>query len=280
MPNRRRTEKEHEAIPCRSRGTVRGRIRSAGRRAGCRTAIAVSPGQLKIEVHADAAAVSRRAAALVADAARRAIERSDRFVLALSGGSTPRAMLRLLAAESIDWRKVHLTQVDERVAPVNSPERNLTDLRELLLARIALPGARFHPLPVDDDSDLLAAAERHARLLARLAGAPPSLDLVQLGLGADGHTASLVPGDPVLDVSDVDVAVTASYMGCRRMTLTIPVINRAHCILWLVAGEQKADVLARMLGGDPSLPASRIRQASALLLADRAAAALLRPRAT
>lgn len=232
---------------------------------------------MKIEVHADAAAVSRRAAAFVAEASRRAIERSDRFVMALSGGSTPRALLRLMTAESIDWRKVHLTQVDERVAPVNSPERNLTDLRELLLARIALPGTQFHPLPVDD-ADLLAAAERHARLLARLAGAPPLLDLVQLGLGADGHTASLVPGDPVLDVSDADVAVTASYKGCRRMTLTLPMINRAHRILWLVTGEQKAEVLARMIEGDPSLPASRIHQASALLLADHAAARL-RPQA-
>lgn len=229
---------------------------------------------MKIEVHADAAAVSRRAAALVADASRRAVERHDRFVLALSGGNTPRALLRLLTAESIDWRNVHLTQVDERVVPEHSPERNLSDLRELLLAHVPLPAVQFHPLPVDA-ADLLAAAERHARLLARLAGDSPLLDLVQLGLGADGHTASLVPGDPVLDVSDAEVAVTASYKGWRRMTLTLPIINRARCILWLVTGAQKAEVLARMIRGDPSLPASRIRQASALLLADHAAAARL-----
>ena len=230
--------------------------------------------RLKIEVHADVAAVSRRAAALVAEASRRAIAQRDRFVLALSGGNTPRAMLRMLAAESIDWHKVHLTQVDERVAPVHSRERNLSDLREFLLARIALPAEQFHPMPVDDDADLPAAAERHARLLERLAGAPPLLDLVQLGLGADGHTASLVPGDPVLDVTDNDVAVAESYQGCRRMTLTLPIINRALCILWLVTGEQKADALARMVQGDPSLPASRVRQASALLLADHDAARL------
>ena len=199
---------------------------------------------------------------------------SGRFVLALSGGSTPRAMLRMLATEAIDWRRVHLTQVDERVAPAESAERNLSDLQTLLLAAVPLPAAQFHPMPVDD-ADLPAAAGRHAQVLALLAGAPPRLDLVQLGLGGDGHTASLVPGDPALDVSDADVAVTASYQGCRRMTLTLPIINRARCILWLVTGGQKAEVLARMVRGDPSLPASRIRQASALLLADQAAAARL-----
>ncbi len=230
--------------------------------------------QPKIEVHADVAAVSRRAAALVAEVSRRAIERRDRFVLALSGGSTPQSMLRLLATESIDWRKVHLTQVDERIAPVHGPDRNLTDLHTFLLTSIALPGSQFHPMPVDD-ADPALAAERHARLLARLAGTPPLLDLVQLGLGTDGHTASLVPGDPILDVRDADVAISATYNGWRRMTLTLPLINRARCILWLVTGEQKADVLARMIHRDPSLPASRIRRTSALLLADHAAASRL-----
>ncbi len=200
-------------------------------------------------------------------------------MLALSGGSTPRTMLGMLTAESIDWRKVHLTQVDERVAPLHGPDRNLTDLQELLLARIPLPAAQFHPMPVDD-ADPALAAERHARLLARLAGAPPLLDLVQLGLGADGHTASLAPGDPILDVTDADVAVTSLYKGWRRMTLTFPLINRARCILWLVTGEQKADVLARMVGRDPSLPASRIRQGAALLLVDQAAASCLPPAQT
>ena len=233
---------------------------------------------MKIEVHADAAAASRRAAAWIAEISRQAIERRGRFVLALSGGSTPRAMLHHLATESIDWRNVHLTQVDERVAPVDSPERNLSDLQELLLAGVPLPVMQFHPMPVDDP-DLPAAAERHAQLLARLAGTPPLLDLVQLGLGADGHTASLVPGEPALDVNDADVAVTASYNGWRRMTLTLPSINRARRILWLVTGEQKADVLARMVRGDPSLPASRIPRASALLLADSAAAVRLPSRA-
>jgi 6-phosphogluconolactonase len=227
---------------------------------------------LKIEVHADAAAVSRRAAAWIAEAASEAISQRDRFALALSGGNTPRQMLRLLATEIIDWRKVHAVQVDERVVPIDSPDRNLMHLRDTLLARVPLPAAQVHPMPVDD-ADLAAAAERYGRLLARLAGSPPILDLVQLGLGADGHTASLVPGDAALDVIRADVAVTAAYKGQRRMTLTFPIINRARRILWLVTGEDKAEALARLVQGDPSLPASRVSREPALLLADRAAAA-------
>jgi len=229
---------------------------------------------LTIEVHADAAAVSRRAADWIAAIARQAIAQRDRFVLALSGGNTPWRMLRLLATETIDWNKVHVVQVDERVAPAGSLDRNLTHLRETLLARITLPAAQFHPMPVDD-ADLDAAAERYAQLLARLAGSPPLIDLVHLGLGADGHTASLVPGDAVLEVRRADVAVTATYNGRRRMTLTFPLINRARRILWLVTGGDKADAVARLVQGDPSMPASRIRREPALLLVDRDAAALL-----
>jgi len=234
---------------------------------------------LKIEVHADAAAVSRRAAAWIAEVAKQAIERRDRFVLALSGGNTPRQMLRILAAEAIDWHKVHLAQVDERVAPMGSPDRNLTHLRDTLLARVPLPAGQVHPMPVED-ADLAAAAERYGQLLVRLAGSPPLLDLVQLGLGADGHTASLVPGDAALEVSRADVAVTATYHGRRRMTLTFPIINRARRILWLVTGEDKAEAVARLAQGDPSLPASRISREPALLLADRAAAARLASQAS
>ncbi|MBS1191926.1 MAG: 6-phosphogluconolactonase [Rhodocyclaceae bacterium] len=229
---------------------------------------------LKIEVHADAAAASRRAAAWIAEAAVQAIEQRNRFVLALSGGSTPRQMLRILAAEAIDWRKVHLIQVDERVAPLGSPERNLTQLRDALLVHIPLPEGQIEPMPVEN-TDLAAAAKRYGRLLVRLAGSPALLDLVQLGLGADGHTASLVPGDAALEVSRADVAVTAPYNGWRRMTLTLPIINRARRILWLVTGADKAEAVARLVQGDPSLLASRISRESALLLVDRAAVALL-----
>ena len=229
---------------------------------------------LKIEVHADAAAVSRRAAAWIAEAARQAIGQRDRFVLALSGGRTPWQMLRILAAEAIDWHKVHVMQVDERVAPADDPGRNLTHLRDALLVHAPIPAAQVYAMPVEDP-DLAAAAGRYGRLLAGVAGAPPVLDLVQLGLGTDGHTASLVPGDAALEIGGADVAVTAAYKGRRRMTLTFPIINRARRILWLVTGEDKAEAVTRLVEGDLSLPAGRVRREPALLLADRAAAARL-----
>ncbi len=224
-----------------------------------------------MEVHGDAAAVARRAATWIAQVAGDALARRDRFVLALSGGRTPLPMLHCLADQALDWRRIQVVQVDERVAPSHSPDRNLTQLQAALVGRVPLPAAQLHPMPVED-ADLAAAARRYARLLASLAGAPPLLDLVQLGLGADGHTASLVPGDVALAISDADVAVTAIYQGRRRMTLTLPIINRARHILWLVTGADKADVLARLLRGDPALPASGVGRRQALLLADRAAA--------
>jgi 6-phosphogluconolactonase len=225
---------------------------------------------LKIEVLADAAKASQRAAAWIAELAEQTISLRGHFVLGISGGSTPRQMLGMLAAEVIDWRKVDLVQVDERIAPLGSPDRNLTQLRDLLLARIPLPAEQFHAMPVDA-SDLAAAAERYVQLLARLAGTPPRLDLVQLGLGADGHTASLVPGSAAIDVRDTDVTLTPAYQGWRRMTLTVAAINRARHILWLITGEEKASALKGVIEGDPLLVASSIDRDPALILADRAA---------
>jgi 6-phosphogluconolactonase len=126
-------------------------------------------------------------------------------------------------------------------------------------------------MPVESP-DLEAAAKEYAKVLAKIAGAPPVLDLVHLGLGPDGHTASLVPGDAVLQVNDADVAVTGIYQGRRRMTLTYPVINRSRRVLWLVTGSEKAEMLVRLRNGDPSIPAGRVDQQRALVLADRAAA--------
>jgi 6-phosphogluconolactonase len=227
---------------------------------------------LPMEVHPDASAVARRAATWIADVARQSIQERGRFVVALSGGNTPLQMLRFLATETIEWQNVYVVQVDERVAPDGSPDRNLTQLREALLARVPIPAGQLYPMPVEAD-DLAAAAKGHGQLLARLAGLPPVLDLVQLGLGADGHTASLVPGDAAVETHDADVAVTASYKGWRRMTLTFPIINRARRILWLVTGAEKSAVVARLVLGDDSLLASRIKRASALAMVDQAAAA-------
>jgi 6-phosphogluconolactonase len=183
-------------------------------------------------------------------------------------------MLRDLAGEQVPWEAVHLVQVDERVAPAGHPDRNLTHLRDSLLTRVPLRPEQIHAMPVEAP-DLTAAAESYAQSLRDLAGSPPVLDLVHLGLGPDGHTASLVPGDPVLNVTDADVALTGAYQGRRRMTLTYPILNRSRHILWLVTGGDKAGPLARLRGADSSIPAGRVRQDHGRVLADRAAAAEL-----
>jgi len=227
---------------------------------------------MKIEVLADADAVAARAAALIAATARTAAAAGARCVVAVSGGHTPWVMLRALAGETVPWASVQIVQVDERVAPAGDPDRNLTHLTESLLQRAPLAAAQMLPMPVES-SDLDAAAARYAERLRTIAGSPPVLDLVHLGLGPDGHTASLVPGDAVLEVTDMDVALTGTYQGRRRMTLTYPMLNRARRVLWVVTGGDKAPMLARLRAGDRSIPAGRVRGDDALVLADRAAAA-------
>jgi 6-phosphogluconolactonase len=226
---------------------------------------------VKIEVYPDEDVVARKAAAVIAAEARAAASSRGRFIMAVSGGRTPWSMLRALAADELPWPQVHVVQVDERVAPAADPDRNLAHLRASLLDRAPLPPDHIHAMPVEA-ADLDRAAEQYARTLREVAGSPPVLDLVHLGLGPDGHTASLVPGDPVLDITDADVAATGSYHGRRRMTLTFPAINRSRLVLWLVTGGEKAAALVRLREGDRSIPASRVRQDRSLVLADRAAA--------
>src|SRR5262249_26674373 len=173
--------------------------------------------------------------------------------MAVSGGHTPWQMLRLLAAEDVPWKSVHVVQVDERIAPAGDPDRNLTHLRASLLEHAPLPPEHIHAMPVET-ADLSAAAASYAQLLRELAGTPAVLDLVHLGLGPDGHTASLVPGDASLDVTDRDVAITGVYQKRNRMTLTYPIINRARKILWLVTGGEKAGMLVRLRAADPAIP--------------------------
>lgn len=227
---------------------------------------------MKIEVLPEADAVARAGAAFIAAEARAAVAARGRFVVAISGGRTPWKMLRALADEPMPWADVHVAQVDERVAPPGDPDRNLTHLHESLLAHCPLDSRNVHAMPVESP-DLEAASERYALTLREIAGSPAVLDVTHLGLGADGHTASLVPGDPVLDTISDDVAVTGMYQGRRRMTLTYPVLNRSRRILWLVTGSDKADMLPRLSQGDPSIPAGRLRRDQAMVFADRAAAA-------
>jgi 6-phosphogluconolactonase len=193
-----------------------------------------------------------------------------RFVMAVSGGKTPWQMLRALADEDVPWSGVHVVQVDERIAPAGDPDRNLTHLRESLLEHAPLPADHVYAMPVEE-ADLDEAARRYARILEQIAGSPPVLDLAHLGLGPDGHTASLVPGDPVLEVVDRDVAMTGIYMLRRRMTLTYPILNRSRRMLWLITGADKAAMLPRLRAADASIPAGRVRQEEALVLADRSA---------
>jgi 6-phosphogluconolactonase len=229
---------------------------------------------MRIEVYPDADSVASEAAKLIAEEARTSVASSGRFVMAISGGHTPWIMLRALASEKVPWNAVHVVQVDERVAPAGDPDRNLTHLRESLLEHAPLRAEQIHAMPVES-SNLEAACAEYAKTLQTLAGSPPVLDLVHLGLGADGHTASLVPGDPVLDMKDADVALTGIYQGRRRMTLTYPTIDRSRRVLWLVTGSEKAGMLPRLRAGDAQIPAGRVRADHALVLADRAAAARL-----
>jgi 6-phosphogluconolactonase len=226
---------------------------------------------MNIEVLDSADSVAQRAAAIIAGDARKAIAARGRFVMAVSGGHTPWLMLRALGTAEVPWSAVHVVQVDERVAPGGHPDRNLTHLRESLLARAPLVPEQIHDMPVESP-DLDTAASQYAATLRQLAGSPAVLDLVHLGLGPDGHTASLVPGDPVLNVKDADVAVTGSYQGRRRMTLTYPIVNRSRRVLWVVTGSEKEQMLNRLMGGDDSIPAGRVCCERALLIADNAAA--------
>jgi 6-phosphogluconolactonase len=208
----------------------------------------------------DAASLASRAASFVAERARDAVIDGGPFTFAVSGGKTPWAMFTELAGEEVPWRAVEIFQVDERVAPVGDPDRNLTHLRQSL----GKAPARLLAMRVEDP-DLEAAAAAYSELL------PGRFDLVHLGLGPDGHTASLVPGDPVLEVDDRLVALTQPYQEHRRMTLTYPALARAEEILWLISGEDKRDALSKLLAGDRSIPAGRVQARHSTILADSSA---------
>jgi 6-phosphogluconolactonase len=226
----------------------------------------------RVLIFADAEAVAKEAAKVIAAEARSAVAARGRFVMAVSGGRTPWQMLRALAGEAVPWDCVHVMQVDERIAPAGDPDRNLTHLRESLLGHAPLQPENIHAMPVEA-ADLEAAARSYASTLGIIAGTPPVLDLAHLGLGPDGHTASLIPQDPVLNVTDLDVALTGIYQKRRRMTLTYPMLNRSRRILWVVTGSEKAQMFVRLCDGDVSIPAGRIQHKRALMLADQNAAA-------
>jgi 6-phosphogluconolactonase len=215
----------------------------------------------QFEVLADADAVAGAAARLVAERARGAVAAHGHFRFAVSGGRTPWAMFAQLAGEDVPWDKVVIYQVDERVAPDGDPDRNLVHL----LGALGDVPAEVLPMPVDL-ADLHQAAADYAALL------PGRFDLVHLGLGPDGHTASLVPGDPVLEEHHNLVGVTQPYQDHVRMTLTYRALARADQLLWLVVGADKKAPLARLRAGDQSIPAGRVEAQASLILADATAA--------
>lgn len=229
---------------------------------------------MKVEVYKDADSVAQAAASIIAADARAAIAVRGRFTFAVSGGHTPWIMLRALAGEDVPWSGVHVYQVDERIAPAGDPGRNFTHLQDSFLRHVPLTPDKIHAMPVES-ADLEAGCSQYALTLRDVAGSPVVFDLVHLGLGPDGHTASLVPGDPALAVTDKDVTLSGVYQGRRRMTLTYPAINRARRILWVVTGGEKVEMLRRLREGDGSIPAGRVSRDQALLLADRAAAGQL-----
>ena len=227
---------------------------------------------MKQEILSTSDAVAARAAQIIASDARAAVAARRRFVMAVSGGRTPWQMLRALANEEMPWANVHVVQVDERIAPAGDKDRNLTHLCESLLSHAPIPENQIHAMPVEA-ADLDQACRDYTALLNSICGNPAVIDLTHLGLGPDGHTASLIPGDPVCEVHDAEVALTGLYQNRRRMTLTYPILNRSRHVLWVVTGAEKAPMLPCLLAGDAGIPAGPIAQANATLLADAPAAA-------
>ena len=223
---------------------------------------------MKIEVLDNADMAAQRAASFIAGEARKSLALRGCFILAVSGGKTPWKMLHALADEDVPWEGMHIIQVDERIAPEGHPDRNMTHLRNSLIGHCPILPERIHAMQVEEN-DPEAASAGYARTIREIAGSKAIIDLIHLGLGHDGHTASLIPGDPVLNVTDRDVAVTGIYQGRHRLTLTYPVINRARKILWLVTGSEKSEMLQRLLHSDLSIPAGHVSHKNAMVLADK-----------
>ena len=211
---------------------------------------------------ADDEEAARRASELIIEAGSKALAERGEFNLALSGGKDPWRMVELISEANLDWESTRIFQVDERIAPAGDDDRNLTHMVEALPIDLQ---TRIRPMPVTDE-DLAAATARYAEEL------PDALDAVHLGIGPDGHTASLVPNDPVLEVTDRKVAITGGeYQDRRRMTITYPVLAAARMIVWLVTGDDKQDALAKLRAGDESVPAGRVRNDAMTIVADASA---------
>jgi 6-phosphogluconolactonase len=225
---------------------------------------------LRIVVADDAAAAARRAADIVVAACRTAVHERSRAVIALSGGATPWPLFELLSVADMPWPSVFIAQVDERIAPAADPRRNLRRIQEIFVEQGSLPRSNLLAMPVIGVRAEVAAAT-YQWTLESVAGAPLRLDLVQLGLGPDGHTASLLPGDAVLSVRNRDVALSGPYDGLRRMTLTAPALNRARARVWLVTGPGKQEALEQLVQGNGDTPAVTIAREESTLVTEASA---------
>lgn len=221
---------------------------------------------MKLKVLPDIERVAQQAVKIITRVAQERIQQSGQFSFAVSGGSTPWIMLRQLAISNLDWGKVALFQTDERIVPAGDPQRNLVQIKQQLLDHSALKQDQIFAMPVEQ-TDLESAARDYSQELHKRCGNPPILDLIHLGLGEDGHTASLLPGDSAL-TSHETIAISNEYQGLRRMTMTYSVINAARHRLWIVTGAKKRAMLERLYHGDRSIPAGRVERDNAIILAD------------
>ena len=232
----------------------------------------------QLEISANQAQLAQRAADLLASQLVQVLAERQRALLALAGGTTPAAAYRLLGQHPLAWDRVDVLLGDERWVGPQDPSSNARMLHETLLAQGPAREARFHPVPTERATPL-ASAEAFGEILGQLApGDPPVLDLILLGLGDDGHTASLFPGSAAAGVTDRSVAV-GEGKGLERITLTAPVLSAARQVIILVSGAAKQEALRRLL--DPSesplrTPAKLVQPSSpVLVLADAAAAGLV-----
>lgn len=225
---------------------------------------------MKLLVLPDIDSVSQQAVKIITRFAQDRINQNNQFLFAVSGGSTPWLMLRQLADSDLTWSKVLLFQTDERIAPAGDSQRNLVHIKQQLMDHSTFTLRQIYAMPVEQ-ADLKSAAHQYAEELRKLCGNPPTLDLIHLGLGEDGHTASLLPADAAL-TSRETITISNEYQGLRRMTMTYSVINAARRRLWIVTGANKRGMLERLYYGDRSIPAGLVERDNAIILADEDAA--------
>ncbi|HLU07758.1 MAG TPA: 6-phosphogluconolactonase [Woeseiaceae bacterium] len=213
-------------------------------------------------ISGDSAGAEQAAAAFIAECLRQAVKERGLATFAVSGGRSPWGMFERLADESVEWDRVHVLQVDERVVPLDDDARNWSHFLEGSLAE-RIPKQNRHPMPVEEDAEL--AVGRYSATLIQWAGVPPQLDVVHLGIGEDGHTASLFADDVLLQDRRHWVGVSRVYEGHRRLTLTLPVLNSARVIAWFVIGAGRREVLERLRRGDESIAASHVQRGKAVV---------------